>query len=223
MTEENWFHRLAGMKEYGGILKEWMLRYREEWQNEDMNFLVVMLPGYGVGTSNSPEIDPEDPTAESWSWMRESQMQVLDLPHTAVANTIDLGDKTNIHPTDKLPVGQRLALLAAANALEPDRLATGPMMQRVEVKGSELVVHFSHAKGLKTTDGKAPSGFWVADKSGDWKRASARVEGESVVLSSGEISKPQYIRYAFAGMPKVNLVNEMELPAYPFRTDSFEH
>lgn len=47
---ENWFHRVAGMMEYGSILKEWMLRYREEWQNDEMNLLVVMLPGYGKGT-----------------------------------------------------------------------------------------------------------------------------------------------------------------------------
>ncbi|PZX53049.1 sialate O-acetylesterase [Algoriphagus ratkowskyi] len=223
VTEENWFHRVAGMKEYGSVLKEWMLRYREEWQNDEMNLLVVMLPGYGKGTEKKTDIDPEDPTEESWAWIRESQLQVLDLPYTAVANTIDLGDKTNIHPTDKLPVGQRLALLAAVNTLGGDRLVTGPMMLDVQEKGSELVVHFSNAKGLKTSDGKAPSGFWLADEAGDWKRAEARLEGESIVLSSEGISQPKYIRYAFAGMPKVNLVNELELPAYPFRTDSFEH
>lgn len=155
--------------------------------------------------------------------MRDSQLQVLDLPYAAVANTIDLGDKTNIHPTDKLPVGQRLALLAAANTLGEDRLVMGPMMLNVEEKGSELVVSFKNAKGLKTSDGKAPSGFWLADESGEWKLAEARLEGESVVLSSEGISEPKYIRYAFAGMPKVNLVNELQLPAYPFRTDSFEY
>ena len=31
-TQENWFHQVAGMKEYGGILKKWVLRYRQEWQ-----------------------------------------------------------------------------------------------------------------------------------------------------------------------------------------------
>ncbi|WP_245942287.1 sialate O-acetylesterase [Algoriphagus chordae] len=222
VTEENWFHRVAGMKEYGSILKDWMLRYRKEWQNDEMNLLVVMLPGYGKGTVKTPEIDPEDPTEESWAWMRESQLQILDLPKTAVANTIDLGDKTNIHPTDKLPVGQRLALLAAVTALGQDRVAMGPMLQDVEVKGKKLIVHFSNAKGLKTSNGKAPMGFWLADKSGEWKRAEAKLEGETVVLSSEDISSPMFIRYAFAGMPSVNLVNELELPAYPFRTDTFE-
>lgn len=222
VTQENWFHRVAGMKEYGEILKEWILRYRQEWQNDDMNFMIVMLPGFGRGTADHLEIDPEDPAAASWAWMRESQLQVLDLPNTAVANTIDLGDVKDIHPKDKLPIGQRLALLAAKNTLDQDILATGPMMKKVEAKENELIVHFTNADGLKTTDGKAPSAFWVTDESGEWKLANAKIAGEKIILSTTEIKNPLYVRYAFAGKPKVNLVNSIELPAYPFRTDTFQ-
>jgi len=222
VTEENWFHRVAGMKEYGDALSQWILRYRQEWQNKEMNFMVVMLPGYGKGTTTKPGIDPEDPTEESWAWMRESQLQVLALPNTAVANTIDLGDVKNVHPKDKLPIGQRLALLAAKNTLGLDILALGPMLERVDLQGDKLVVHFDYASGLKTSDGKAPSGFWVADDSKKWESADARIEGESVILTSPKIKQPKYIRYAFAGKPSVNLVNASELPAYPFRTDDWE-
>lgn len=222
VTKENWFHRVAGMKEYGTILSQWILRYRQEWQNDDMNFMIVMLPGYGKGTNDNPNIDPEDPTEKSWAWMRESQLQVLDLPNTAVANTIDLGDVKNIHPKDKLPVGQRLALLAAKNTLRLDVAAHGPINEKVEVKESELVVYFKNAEGLHTIDKKSPSGFWIADDSAVWKKAKAEIDGEKVILSSQEIEDPLYVRYAFAGKPKVNLVNQMGLPAYPFRTDTFE-
>lgn len=51
--------------------------------------------------------------------------------------------------------------------------------------------------------------------------AEARIEGESVILRSPKLANPLYVRYAFAGMPKVNLVNSAGLPAYPFRTDTF--
>ncbi|MEQ9287944.1 MAG: sialate O-acetylesterase [Cyclobacteriaceae bacterium] len=221
VTEENWFHRVAGMKEYGDIVSQWILRYRQEWQNDKMNFMIVMLPGYGKGTVDNPDIDPEDPTADSWAWMRESQLQVLGLPNAAVANTIDLGDVTNIHPKDKLPIGQRLALLAAKNTLGQDVLSKGPIMESVETNGNQLVVRYTNATGLRTNDKEAPSGFWIADDSGNWKRAAAKIEGETVVLSVQEIERPVYVRYAFAGKPKVNLVNAMGLPAYPFRTDKF--
>ncbi len=184
--------------------------------------MVVMLPGYGKGTANKPDIDPEDPTAHLWAWMRESQLQVLDLLNTGLANTIDPGNVKNIHPKDKLPIGQRLALLAAKKTIGHDILAEGPMMKTVEVEGNQLRVRFKNAEGLRTTNNRTPSGFWLADESGKWKAAEAIIDGETVLLSTPEIERPLYIRYAFAGKPKVNLVNAMGLPAYPFRTDKFE-
>ena len=222
ITQENWFLRVAGMKEYGSVLKEWALSYRELWDNEKLDFMIIMLPGFGRGTTASPEIDPEDPAAESWAWIRESQMQILDLPHTSVINTIDLGDVKNIHPSDKLPIGQRLALVASNNYMNKQMLTSGPIMDKVTVADRSIVVHFKNAEGLKTTNGSMPSAFWVSDDSGQWKPADAHIDGSTVVLSSSEVDQPKYVRYAFAGKPKVNLVNKIELPAYPFRTDTFE-
>lgn len=219
VTEDNWYHRVIGMYEYGDVLKSWVKRYRKEWGNNKMHFSVVMLPGYGKGTSSNLDIDSKSPTALSWAWMRESQLKVLDLPHTSVANTIDLGDETNIHPKDKLPIGQRLALLAKKYALHKDIVAEGPVLKKVKIQDNTLIVHFDNAKGLKTNDGNAPTGFWIADKSLQWKVAEADLEGETVILSSDEIKQPRYVRYAFAGKPDVNLVNDANLPAYPFRTD----
>ena len=95
-------------------------------------------------------------------------------------------------------------------------------MSRVEVQEAQLIVHFDHASGLKTLDDNTPTGFWLADDSGKWMQAQAKLEDQTVVLSSPDLEKPLYVRYAFAGKPEVNLVNGDELPAYPFRTDSFE-
>lgn len=219
VNKDNWFHEVSGMKEYGNILKLWAQRYRQEWQNEQMHFSIVMLPGYGKGTVKNLNIDPENPTEESWAWMRESQLKILDLPNTSIVNTIDLGDVKNIHPTDKLPIGQRLALLVAKNTLHINIIAEGPIMEKIEVLENTLIVHFKNAKGLKTNNKKPPSGFWISDNALTWKPAEASIEGKTVILSNSEIKKPLYIRYAFAGKPNVNLVNHMNLPTYPFRTD----
>jgi len=200
------------MLTYKKSLQAWTQRYRKEWQRDDLQFLIVMLPGYAKGAKGGPE----NPNTNSWAWMRESQLKLHDLPHTAVANTIDLGHLTNIHPTDKLPIGKRLALLAS------DPKATGPKIKSVDQKNDHLLVHFTRAEGLKTTDGKAPSGFWITDDSKKWVKATAKLDGKSVILHSPKIKKPLYLRYAFSGKPTVNLVNEAGLPAYPFRTDSFK-
>ncbi len=222
MPEEPQYMRVAGILEYDETLLAWMQRYREEWERDDFHFLVVMLPGYGQILDSGPEGDEESPDTHSWAWMRETQMKALELPHTGVANTIDLGDVKNIHPKDKLPIGQRLALLAERDTLGRDLVAQGPVMKQVDPQSEKLVVHFDFADGLKTLDGAPPAGFWLSDDSRKWHRAEAKVDGETVVLGSSEVKNPLYVRYAFAGKPKVNLVNGAGLPAYPFRSDQFE-
>ncbi|YCM46737.1 sialate O-acetylesterase [Verrucomicrobiaceae bacterium 227] len=222
MLTTPWFSRNSGMLRYGDTLKKWIKRYRTEWQREDLEFMIVMLPGYGSVLKSGPGTGPESPIAHSWAWLRESQLQALDLPHTTVINTIDLGDLKNVHPKDKLPIGKRLALTAAKNTLGHKVSTEGPTLKKVTAKGRELIVHFDHAEGLTTQNLKAPSAFWITDDSRNWVPAEAKIVDGTVVLSSRKIQSPKYIRYAFAGLPKVNLVNAAGLPTRPFRTDSFQ-
>ncbi|MGJ8656011.1 MAG: sialate O-acetylesterase [Akkermansiaceae bacterium] len=215
LPEKPWYRRNIPMVGYGNALKLWIERYRKEWGKEDMHFMVVMLPGYAKGFGKVPE----NPTVESWAWMREQQLQALELPHTSVVNAIDLGHETNIHPKDKLPIGERLALLAQRDTLAKDIVAEGPVMTKVDSKRGSLIVNFENSKGLKTKDGKAPSAFWVSTDGKRWEPATAEIKGEQVILTSDKVRSPKFIRYAFAAMPKTNLVNAAELPARPFRTD----
>ena len=221
MPDSPWYHRVAGIQEYDETLMAWMKRYRKEWNREDFHFLVVMLPGFGSLLKTGPTMDPKHPASHSWAWMRESQLKALDLPHTGIANTIDLGDFKNIHPRDKMPIGQRLALLAARDTLGKDIEASGPVFSSLEQSKNQLIVHFQHAKGLHTKDQKAPAEFWISGEDGKWFPAIAKIEGESIILHSPDVKKPAHVRYAFIGKPAVNLVNGAGLPAYPFRTDSF--
>ena len=213
-----WWSYNSGMLKYGEVLKLWMQRYRKEWDRDDFEFLVVMLPGYAKDMLD----EAENPDTSSWAWMRESQLQALDLPHTAVVNTIDLGDLKNIHPKDKLPIGQRLALLALQNVCGQDVVDKGPTVADVKVRRKGIRVSFNNAKGLKTVDGGKPTGFFLSTKEGEWYRAEATIVGETVELTCPELKNPLFVRYAFAGKPKVNLVNGVDLPTYPFRTDKFK-
>lgn len=218
MKKDPWYSRNSGMLKYGDALKAWIEQYRKEWQRDDLEFLIVMLPGYAKGLKEGPE----NPDAPSWAWMRESQMKALELSDTAVVNTIDLGHVSNVHPTDKLPIGKRLALFASHDTKTDNLKAHGPTVKQVEIKEGNLVVHFNHAEGLKTTDGNAPTAFWLANDSKNWVKAQAVLNGSSVTLSSPDLKNPLYVRYAFSGKPRVNLINASGLPAYPFRSDSFQ-
>jgi len=229
----------AGMLQYDETLKEWIKTYRKSWNNDAMHFMIVMLPGFGktLGSEGTmvdippnsqpipkpdPAINGENPNAQSWAWMRASQLKALDLPNTSVVNTIDLGDFKDVHPKDKLPIGQRAALLAMDEISKSATKSGGAIFKETKIEGNTLVVYFDHAKTLKTKDGKDPTGFWLADDSENWFRADAKIKGKTVVLQSSQLSNPKYIRYAFSAKPEVNLVNEMDLPVYPFRTDSFQ-
>lgn len=215
LPAEPWFRRSIPMVGYGDALKLWIERYRKEWDKEDMHFMVVMLPGYAKGF----EKVAESPTEKSWAWMREQQLKALDLPNTSVVNTIDLGHLTNIHPKDKLPIGQRLALLAQRDTLGENIIAEGPVMMEVTVMNEALIVDFENSEGLKTSDGEAPSAFWISSDAKKWEQASAEIKDGQVILTSEQIKRPKFIRYAFAAMAKTNLVNAADLPARPFRTD----
>jgi len=113
-------------------------------------------------------------------------------------------------------------LFALKKSINKKVKVLGPVIKKIKIKKNSAVVYFKNVRKLKATDGKAPTGFWLSDISGKWFPATAEIKGKKVFLNSKELKKPLYIRYAFTGKPTVNLVNEVYLPAYPFRTDSFK-
>ncbi|MDF1659593.1 MAG: sialate O-acetylesterase, partial [Verrucomicrobiales bacterium] len=204
------------MLQYSTSQRAWLELLRKRTGRDDWRFLSVMLPGF----ARSPNVDLEAVDITTWSTMRDHQLKILELPHTAVACTIDLGDAKDIHPKDKFPIGERLALLARRDTCgETGLLAQGPTFAGMKKEGSSITVQFDHAKGLSTSDGESPKAFWVSDGDNQWYRAGARIEGEAIILTAPEGITPKHARYAFAAKPVVNLINEAGLPAYPFTTD----
>ena len=222
MPESPQFLRTIGMKRYGEVLQAFVKRYRQAWDKQDLAFMVVQLPGFAKNLNTRESIDAESPTEPmSWAWMREAQQQVLSLENTYLATAIDLGEKENVHPKDKYPIGERLALLARKGVYGEDILSQGPYYKSMEVNKNQLTISFEYAEGLKTKDGEAPKGFWIAGKDKQWHKATAKIKGNSVILTATAVKEPIACRYAFAGKPEVNLINKAALPAYPFRTDNW--
>ena len=222
LVPEPWYQMNSGMLKYKKALQTWIKRYRQEWANDEMNFMIVMLPRFSQLLSTSPTKDTEHPTAHSWAWMRESQLAAEQLPNVSVVNTIDLGDPKNIHPRDKLPIGKRLAKIAARDTLAQNIAAQGPVFKKAVTSANNITLYFEYNEGLTTTNGEAPAEFWLANDKQHWMKAQAQIVNNTVVVSHKEVSKPLYVRYAFTGSPKVNLVNHTGLPTQPFRTDNFQ-
>lgn len=203
--------------------------WRQAFGQGDFPFYLVQLANY----QNS---DPAKPWGgDGWSRLREAQLQALKaIPNTGMAVTIDIGEAGDIHPKNKQDVGHRLALWALAKDYGKAGVYSGPLFASQEVEGSSIRVRFEQIggglmvgakKGLAPTeevkDGKLT--WWaIAGEDKNWVAAEARIDGDSVVVSSPAVAKPVAVRYAFAHNPQgANLYNREGLPASPFRTDTW--
>ena len=188
--------------------------WRAAFGNKNLPVYFVQLPGSGAG--------------DGWPYLREQQRLAADLPHTGMVVTIDLDGK-GIHPANKIDVGHRLARWALAKDYGKEITFSGPMFDRQETQGDRIILHFKHAegglmvatkKGLaapKETPDATLSHFEVADASGDWQPSTAKIEGQTVVVSSNEVKSPIAVRYAYGVSPQnCNLYNKAGLPAAPF-------
>ena len=134
-----------------------------------------------------------------------------------MAVTIDIGDAEDIHPKDKRDVGLRLALAARAIAYGEKIEWSGPLYRQLTKEDHALRVWFDHANGMNAKNGPLV-GFEIAGADGKYVPADARIEGESVVVSSATVTEPVSVRYGWAANPTCNLYNREGLPASPFRS-----
>jgi sialate O-acetylesterase len=191
------------------LIRSW----RQSWGQGDFPFLFVQLPGFRLKKSL--------PGNSDWAELREAQAAALKLPRTAMAVTIDIGED-NIHPANKQEVGRRLGLLAQANVYGDDVAASGPVFVSSKINGNQIILSFKQLDGgLVTRDGNSLTGFAIAGADRQFAWADAKIEGDTVVVSSGQVPKPVAMRYAWGDNPDCSLAGKGGLPAAPFRTDDW--
>jgi len=189
---------------YKRIMSTLISDWRQQWGVGDFPFLYVQISNFNPGPG------------ETWAVLRQQQLKTLEMANTAMAVTIDIGNPDNVHPTNKLDVGLRLALAARALSYGEDVSYSGPIFRQATQEGSALRVWFSHhAKGLAAKGGD-PTSFEVAGADGVFKPAAAHIEGNTVLASSPDVPEPVYVRYGWANSPQCNLDNGEGLPASPF-------
>lgn len=207
-------------QEYSELFPSMIQDWRERWGQGDFPFLFVQLAGYKNG-------------GVRWKYMREAQRKALDLPATAMAVAIDVGEERDIHPRAKEPVGQRLALGARHVAYGENIVFSGPVLKEARSEGTSMVLAFDHTGGglvvgqsplatpeqVKAAEGRL-LGFQVAGANGKFFAAEARIENNMVRLSSEAVPAPVSASYAWSPWPDPmgNLYNKEGLPAVPFST-----
>ena len=197
-------------EEYATSFPMMITDWRKRWAQGDFPFLFVQLPNFAKAK-------------EDWMTLRESQRQTNEtVANTAMAITIDVGDPNDLHPANKKPVGERLALLARAHVYGEKRIANGPLIKSAKPIGEgKLSLSFHNGEsGLQAGVngiGKL-GGFEVAGEDGQFAYAEAEISGSQIIVSGKKGIVPKQVRYAWATnpFPSANLYNQEGLPASPF-------
>lgn len=190
-------------EQYRTLFPAMISSWRRAWGQGDFPFLFVQITPH---RNMSPEV-------------REAQRVTTETTqNTAMAVTTDIGHPTDIHPKQKQPIGERLALAARAIAYSEDIEFSGPTYDSMSVDRNKVTLNFKHlGGGLVARDGDL-KGFVVYSKDKE-AAATAKFQGDTIVVSSDEIADPVGVRYGWANVPDVNLYNKAGLPASPFQTD----
>lgn len=187
---------------FPALIRDWRARFR----SPELPFLFVQIAPFAYGGDSGE-------TAA----VREAQAGALALPATGMVVTMDIGERRDIHPRKKRPVGERLAALALAKVYGRDVPCEGPTLRELVATKGGLLVRFDHAEGLTTSDGAPPCCFEVAGEDGVFHPARAVIEGEGVLVTSDAVPSPRALRYAWGAADMTNLINGAGLPAVPFR------
>ncbi len=199
--------------EYRELLSALIDSWRAAWPHGDFPFLVVQLPNF---TDNKP-------AGRAWAQLRETQAHVVQhTPATALAVMIDGDEPDKLHPTNKRPVGERLAAIALHRVYnQRTTVWSGPQLQAFAREKANLHVRFAYADGLLSNSPEI-SGFEIAGADQIFHAATAKIVGVTVVVSSPAVTSPVAIRYAYTNAAPGSLANAAGLPAAPFRTDDWE-
>lgn len=198
---------------YGLMLPVMIAEWRKAFGQADLPFLVFQL-----ARNRKPQADPNE--ASGIAVIQEAQLQaVAKTPHTSMIVTEDLGEQ-DVHYKRKEPAAARAAALALSKVHGRGGEEECPVFGSLAIKDGVCMITITHGQGL-SSGGVPPKGFTVAGEDRKFVFADAVIDGETVKVSSPKVPKPLAVRYAWADMPDVNMLNGKGLPLSPFRTDDW--
>jgi len=115
-----------------------------------------------------------------------------------------------------------LALAALAIAYGQKVVHSGPIYRSMRIEGDKIRLFFDHVGSGLVAKGDKLVGFTIAGADRKFVDAKAKIEGDTVLVWSEEVSEPVAVRYGWTDNPNCNLYNKEGLPASPFRTDDWE-
>lgn len=208
--------------QYRSLYADLIGNWRRDWNQTDFYFFGVQLAPWDRNKKRSVAQILEDPVSSDWAELREAQgLATKTLRGVGLAVITDVGHKDDIHPPQKRPVGERLALAARVTAYHQRVAGLSPEFEGVKFQDGEAVVSFACLGRGLAVGGDKLVGFAIAGADQNFRRAEARLVGNQVVVSHPDVTEPAAVRYGWADHPIVNLFSKDGLPVSPFRTDDW--
>jgi sialate O-acetylesterase len=199
MTGAAWYQGESdvGIPGYEDRLRELFAGWRRQF-GTDMRMLVVQLANYGPVAA--------EPVESGWAELRQKQLEAVEADdNAALVTAIDIGERTDIHPSNKVVLGQRLALAAQGEAL--------PMPQSAVLQGETITVTFSGVEGaLQAWSGVHPLGVELCGDTQESCRYALAAVWQNKWLIPADGKPATRVRYAWADSPVVNTYDARALP-----------
>lgn len=195
--------------QYEVCFKKMIEGWRNAFDDPDMPFYFVQLAGFLQPVVVQPD--------SRWALLRHAQSKALELPNTAMATAVDIGNPVDIHPVNKAEVARRLAIIALDRVYGMKQICEAPACTSVVNDGKSVTLTFS---GPVKAVGGVATGFIIGDRTGKWvSGCSKMIDDRTIRISSPLIADPVAVRYDWADYPGGNLYGANNLPLLPFATD----
>lgn len=196
---------------YQKLMSSLMADWRRQF-DAPLPFLVVQLANYGPLAAG--------PVESGWALTREGQRRaVAEDGNAGLAVIYDIGNRDDVHPTNKLDVGKRLAR-AARHVVYGEKISASgaqPKSAKRAVDGVELTLG-DFDGSLVVVGSKDPAGFELCgatQESCHFVRAQLRAGG-IVKLEDAAPGSATRVRFCWADSPLCNLYDTEGLPVGPF-------
>jgi sialate O-acetylesterase len=196
---------------YSRLMTKMIGSWREAW-GYVFPFYFVQIAPFAYGNYNVGAL------------LREQQTASLSISKTGMIVIHDLvDDVTNIHPVKKIEVANRLANLAlASNYGVKGLIYRNPLYRGMIIEKNRIRLLFDNVENGLVSTVKDLNEFYIAGSDQKFLFASARIEGNTVIVWNKAVKEPVAVRFGFSNTSIPNLFSKEGMPVNLFRTDSWE-